>query len=151
MPLRKVGELTIPSSLDRLAEVDRFAERMVKDLHLPSEMLDDVAISATEAVNNAILHGNKQDVHKKVRIVFYLCAQYLRLVVQDEGPGFALEAVPDPRREQNLLKTTGRGLLIMRHLMDRVFYRRRREGMSIVMDKYCPGGWPLPRGDGYHA
>jgi serine/threonine-protein kinase RsbW len=151
MPLKKIGELIIPSSLDHLDEVDRFAESMVKVLALPKGMLDDVAISATEAVNNAILHGNKQDAHKKVTIKFYLCTRYLRLVVQDEGGGFAPDHVPDPRQRQNLLKTTGRGLLIMRHLMDRVTFQRSRHGMSIIMDKYCPGTNGIPCGGGGHV
>ena len=150
MPLKKVGELVIPSSLDRLSEVDRFAESMVKALALPKDLLDDVAISATEAVNNAILHGNKQDAHKHVKISFYLCTRYLRLVVRDEGGGFMPEAVPDPRQEQNLLKTTGRGVLIMRHLMDRVRFQRRHGGMSVIMDKFCPGGC-IPYGSNYHG
>jgi serine/threonine-protein kinase RsbW len=148
MPLKKVGELVIPSSLDHLSEVDHFAERMVKKLALPKEILDDVAISATEAVNNAILHGNKGNAGKKVTIRFYLCAQYLRLVVRDEGSGFAPESVPDPRQQQNLLKTSGRGLLIMRYLMDRVSFQRRRNGMSIIMDKFCPECHTVQSGGG---
>ncbi|RJP79374.1 MAG: ATP-binding protein [Candidatus Zixiibacteriota bacterium] len=138
MPLKKVGELSVPSTLDHLADVDQFTEGLFRNLALPREILDDVAISISEAVNNAMVHGNKLDPARKVLIRFYVCSRYLRLVVRDQGTGFQPETVPDPRQEQNLLKTSGRGLLIMRHLMDRVTFQPRRGGMQIVMDKYCP-------------
>ncbi len=138
MSLKKVGELIIPSRQDYLARVDQYTERIVRDLCLPSQMLDDVAISISEAVNNAIVHGNKLDENKRVVIRYYHCAKYLRLVVRDEGPGFSMDAVPDPRQKQNLLKPSGRGILIMRHLMDRVFFRKLKNGMMIIMDKFCP-------------
>lgn len=144
MSLKKVGELTIPSRQDYLARVDQYTERIVRDLHLPSQMLDDIAISISEAVNNAIVHGNKLDENKRVVIRYYFCAKYLRLVVRDEGRGFSIKAVPDPRQEQNLLKPSGRGILIMRHLMDRVFFRQLKHGMMIIMDKFRPNAENIP-------
>jgi len=140
MPLKKAAELTIPSSLEHLADIDRFTEQTFEKLSLPREILDDVAISISEAVNNAVVHGNKLDRHKKVRIMFFPSARFLRLIVQDEGHGFSLESVPDPRQKENLLKTSGRGLLIIKHLMDRVCFRPRKSGMQIVMDKFYPKG-----------
>ncbi|HEX7344777.1 MAG TPA: ATP-binding protein, partial [bacterium] len=124
MPLKKIAQLVIPSSLDHLSDLDRFTEKTIRTLSLPGQMLDDIAITASEAVNNAIVHGNKLDPSKNVKITFYRGDKFLRLIVQDEGSGFVLESVPDPRNEENLLKTSGRGLLIIRHLMDRVGYRQ---------------------------
>ncbi len=140
MPLRKVGELIISSSLEQLSKVDRFTETVLRQCALPGGILDDVAISISEAVNNAIQHGNKLDKRKKVKIIYYLCSKYLRLVVQDEGVGFCPETVPDPRQKQNLLKTTGRGILIMRHLMDRVSFQSHGAGTQVIMDKFCSKG-----------
>jgi serine/threonine-protein kinase RsbW len=140
MPLKKIGEIEVASSLDQLAQIDRFAETVINRLTLPRGILDDVAISLSEAANNAIVHGNKLDTRKKVKIAFYYCNKYLRLTVQDEGRGFSLEGVPDPRQQQNLLKTSGRGILIMRHLMDRVTFQSHGTGVRIVMDKFCPEG-----------
>lgn len=140
MPLKKIAQLIIPSSLDHLSDLDRFTEKTIRALALPSQMLDDIAITASEAVNNAIVHGNKLDPSKSVKITFYRGDKFLRLIVQDEGSGFVLESVPDPRNEENLLKTSGRGLLIIRHLMDRVGYRKLKAGLQIIMDKFYPKG-----------
>ncbi len=140
MSLKKIAQLVIPSSLDHLSDLDRFTEKTIRALSLPSQMLDDIAITASEAVNNAIVHGNKLDPSKNVKITFYRGDKFLRLVVQDEGAGFIPESVPDPRNEENLLKTSGRGLLIIRHLMDRVGYRKLKAGLQIIMDKFYPKG-----------
>jgi serine/threonine-protein kinase RsbW len=140
MPLKKIAQLVIPSSLDHLSDLDRFTEKTIRTLSLPGQMLDDIAITASEAVNNAIVHGNKLDPSKNVKITFYRGDKFLRLIVQDEGSGFVLESVPDPRNEENLLKTSGRGLLIIRHLMDRVGYRQLKAGLQIIMDKFYPKG-----------
>jgi serine/threonine-protein kinase RsbW len=138
--LKKIAQLIIPSSLDHLSDLDRFTEKTIRPLSLPGQMLDDIAITASEAVNNAIVHGNKLDPSKHVKITFYRGDKFLRLIIQDEGSGFALESVPDPRNEENLLKTSGRGLLIIRHLMDRVGYRKLKAGLQIIMDKFYPKG-----------
>jgi len=140
MSLKKVGELVIPSSLDHLADIDRFTEKTIKKLALPHQILDDIAITLSEAVNNAMVHGNKLDAKKKVKIRFYTSSRYLRLIVQDEGRGFSPESVSDPRQNENLLKTSGRGILIIRHLMDRVRFVQRKAGMQIIMDKFYPIG-----------
>ncbi|MCX6641351.1 MAG: ATP-binding protein [bacterium] len=142
MPLKKIGELKVNSQPASLAEVDRFTEKLIRKMPFPNEAQDDVAISISEAVNNAIMHGNRQDPQKQVLIRFYSCSQYLRIVVQDHGLGFTPNRVPDPRKEENLLKASGRGMLIMRHLMDRVVFRVVKMGMQVILEKRFPGGLP---------
>jgi serine/threonine-protein kinase RsbW len=139
MPLRKIGELRIFSRLNSLAEVDNFTMKLIHALPLPTDARDDVAISISEAVNNAILHGNQQNPRKKVEIRFYLCSRYLRIVIQDHGAGFKPDHVPDPRRAENLLKASGRGVLIMRHLMDGVAFKAVQKGMQVVLIKNFTG------------
>ncbi len=136
MPLKKLGELEVPSDQDYLAEVDNFTEKLIKKTLLPSSDVDDVAIVISEAVNNAMVHGNNLDVTKSVKIRLYSCSKYIRIVIQDEGGGFSPEDVPDPREDENLLKASGRGLLIIRHLMDEVSYKSVKSGTQIIMDKY---------------
>jgi serine/threonine-protein kinase RsbW len=140
MPLKKIGELTVPSSQECLTQVDNFAEKLIKKTCFDTSDLDDIAIAISEAVNNAILHGNKLDLSKSVNIKLYICNKYLRIAVEDQGGGFNLNRVPDPRQEENLLKASGRGLLIMRHLMDRIRFKSTRTGMQITMEKDCPKG-----------
>lgn len=139
MPLKKVGELVVPSRQERLRDVDRFTEKILRKASFPTGELDDVAISVSEAVNNAIVHGNKFDEKKKVKICYYLGRSYLRIVVQDQGRGFSLDRVPDPRKQENLLKASGRGILIMSHLMDRVRFEVAKSGLKTIMDKFLPG------------
>ncbi|MFH1733074.1 MAG: ATP-binding protein [bacterium] len=140
MPLKKLGELSIPSSQDYLPQVDSFVEKLLKATKFPKDDLDDVAISVSEAVNNAILHGNQSDESKKVFIKVYLSKKYIRISVRDEGGGFKPERVPDPTEDENLLKASGRGLLIMQHLMDRLAFKPTSKGTEIILDKFCPEG-----------
>ena len=140
MPLRKLGELRVSSSQKSLTQVDNFVERLIKRTCFGPGELDDVAIALSEAVNNAILHGNKLDRSKTVNIKLYLCSKYLRITVEDQGGGFNLKQVPDPREEENLLKASGRGLLIMRHLMDRIHFDNTTAGLKVTMEKDCPKG-----------
>ena len=137
MPLKKLGELTVTSDQARLADVDRFSGALLQRIPAVCNDMDDIAIAVSEAVNNAMQHGNKLDASKSVHIAYYLCSSYLRIVVRDEGSGFTPESVPDPRKKENLLKVSGRGILIIRHLMDRVSFRKLKKGMQIVMDKFC--------------
>ena len=140
MPLVKLGELTVPSQQERLADVDNFTEKLVNKTCFRGGDVDDIAIAISEAVNNAILHGNKLDSAKVVNVKVFLCSKYLRIVVQDQGDGFSLDRVPDPREEENLLKASGRGLLIMRHLMDRISFKALKRGLQVTMEKDCPKG-----------
>jgi serine/threonine-protein kinase RsbW len=140
MPLKKIGELVIPSNQDYLAKVDRFAEAHLKKLKLSRSDRDDVAIALSEAVNNAIVHGNHRDEAKKVTIRLYHTSRYLRIIVIDEGDGFLPSEIPDPRADENLLKASGRGLLIMRHLMDRVSFKPGKKGLQITLDKFYGKG-----------
>ena len=136
MPLRKIGEISVPSDQKHLEKIDRLSGKLLGNVSLRIGDLDDVAIAISEAANNAMQHGNRLDTKKNVKIRFYICSNYLRIIVQDEGPGFSPEKVPDPREEENLLKASGRGLLIIRHLMDHITFKRFNSGMQIIMDKY---------------
>jgi serine/threonine-protein kinase RsbW len=90
-------------------------------------------ISLTEAVNNAILHGNKSHPEKKVRVRCEVQDGWVLFVVCDEGHGFRPEAVANPLKEENLLKESGRGIFLMRTLMDRVEFHRMHEGMEVQL------------------
>lgn len=139
MPLRKIAEISVPSCQKHLADVDQFTVNHLKKLGFSSADLDDIAIAVSEAVNNAIIHGNSSDEHKFVHVRLYYSSKILRIIVQDEGTGFSPDMVPNPRKPENLLKISGRGLLIISHLMDCVSFERRKKGMQIIMDKHRAG------------
>ncbi len=90
-------------------------------------------VAGTEAVNNAILHGNKSDPRKMVRVSCSLSKDALVFRVEDEGRGFKPEEVPDPLEEKNLLKTSGRGIFLMRSLMDKVSFKITRKGTEVEL------------------
>ena len=130
-----VSKLVIPSDPDRLVEVDAFAEERIARLDFSQDQRDDIAISLSEAVNNAILHGNKGDMEKTVTIVLEEKKDALRIEVVDQGDGFEVTEVADPTDPENLLAESGRGLLIIRHLMDEVNVTPTHHGTTVELIK----------------
>jgi len=128
-------EMTIPSSLDEIESVEKLAEKAADAMKFSEEEKDSLAIAVTEAVNNAILHGNKQDKNKKVVINFYLEDKRLVVTIKDEGKGFNPANVSDPLAPENLLKESGRGIFILSTLMDEVKFDFQKDGTLIKMTK----------------
>ena len=94
----------------------------------------DIELALREALANAIVHGNREDPLKRV---FVICRcntnGAVSITVRDEGQGFEIESIPDPTVPENRLRTTGRGIYLMRRLMDEVRFDRR--GTVVYMHK----------------
>jgi serine/threonine-protein kinase RsbW len=116
----KTYRLQVPSVPDRINEVDDFLESILREAGVAEETIADVAIAVTEIVNNAIDHGNAGDPAKMVRMSVAIAADELQIEVTDEGGGFDPEGVADPLAQENLLREIGRGIFIVRHLMDTI-------------------------------
>ncbi|MBS1261327.1 MAG: Serine-protein kinase RsbW [Calditrichaeota bacterium] len=129
------AKLVIPSDPAKLVDVDAFAEHWIGDMPFTDDQRDDIAISLSEAVNNAIQHGNANDARKRVTVVLRRFEDGLRIEVTDEGNGFDPDAVADPTDPENLLSESGRGLLIIRHLMDEVHVRPADGGTRVELIK----------------
>lgn len=129
------NRLVIPSDPNRIVEVDEFAERICRSLAFEQDDCDDIAISVTEAVNNAIEHGNSGDSTKSVTIVFKPLDDGLQIEVSDQGDGFEVDQIKDPTDPENLLAESGRGILIIRHLMDEVNVFPSQNGTMVSMKK----------------
>ena len=127
--------LTIRSSPDQLRVVDEWTERIAREIGFSESAISDLAICVTEAVNNAIVHAHRHDARKVIVIHFERETDGLRVRVLDEGRGFSFEGLPDPTLPENLLKDSGRGVHVMRHLMDRVEIRAHEQGTEVVMFK----------------
>ena len=135
--IRKDNLIIIPSSLIYLAKVDDFVEKGLKKLGLNKDQLADIAISVTEVVNNAIVHGNKNNPQKKVTLRLIADESSIKIEVEDDGEGFDLDSLPCPITEENLLKEVGRGIFILRSLMDKVDFIFKKEGGTVVcLTKY---------------
>jgi serine/threonine-protein kinase RsbW len=116
----------------------RAAEKKLKSildgLHLASSEEHNLLVAASEAVNNAVVHGNKKDPAKKVLLDINCSDQDVVLEVQDEGRGFNPKNLPNPLLPENLLKPSGRGIHIMKSLMDRVNFDFTSGGTTVIME-----------------
>ena len=90
-------------------------------------------VGLTEALSNAMLYGNGRDPNKRVRVEVRLVNGALEARVTDQGPGFDHTSVPDPTTPDNLLKPGGRGLFLMRKLLDEVSYNEQGNSVTLVL------------------
>jgi serine/threonine-protein kinase RsbW len=91
-----------------------------------------IEMAVREAVTNAMVHGNQEDEAKQVEVIFNCHGNELEVEVRDQGTGFDPSAVPDPTDPENLMKTSGRGIFLMRTFMDEIEYQARPEGGTVV-------------------
>jgi serine/threonine-protein kinase RsbW len=125
-------ELILPSRIESVAEAAAEAARIVSRAGFGEEVAFGVDMAVREAVTNAVLHGNRQDETKSVEISFTVAPEGLQITVRDRGEGFDPESVPDPTDQENVLKTSGRGIFFMRTFMDEVSWSRHPEGGTVV-------------------
>ncbi len=125
-------ELVLPSRIESIAQAADEAAKVVRRAGLSSDAAFGVDMAVREAVTNAVLHGNRQDETKTVEVEFRDSPRQLVITVRDRGAGFNLEEVEDPTDAQNILKTSGRGILFMRTFMDDVEWSQHPEGGTVV-------------------
>ena len=121
-------ELTIPSRLEEMQAVHALIAKAVKEYKLNSEMAHWIELSVSESMINAIQHGNKADPAKQATLRISSSGDAIEIIVEDEGCGFTLDNVADPTDKANLLKPSGRGILIIRSFMDEVDLTQNEAG-----------------------
>ncbi len=129
---RDQDTITIPSSPDKISVVDEFLEDWLRKRGVAENTIADLAIAITELVNNAINHGNKRQEDKKVTLTLLYGDGEIEASITDEGDGFDPEDIPDPLAEENLLKEIGRGIFIVKSLMDDFKYKALPRGGTEV-------------------
>ncbi len=127
--------MSIPSQPDQVQVVEKEAERLAEKLGFSEDERDSLAIAITEVVANAIYHGNRADPRKRVYLRFTLSNDTLTIHVRDEGVGFRVEQVADPLDPKNLLKESGRGIFIVRTLMDDIQFHFTAKGTEVILIK----------------
>lgn len=132
---QKEFSITIPSNSKYLSKVDRLCTKAVKAAGLTEDQGDDVAIAVTELVNNAIHHGNKNIQEKMVLIVFTINDHYLQAKIKDEGKGFKPDEISDPLDPENLMKESGRGIFLIKELMDKIEFEFDSTGTTVIVSK----------------
>jgi len=113
-------ELSIPSHLKYLNEVELFVRSFLEDEGLPIDQLGIIVLTVCETVNNAITHGNHQNLDKQVQVRIRYTDYQLFVEVEDEGKGFNFHEIPDPTKEKNIKNERGRGIFIVKNLADHV-------------------------------
>lgn len=127
--------IQLPSVLASVETVEQRAEAFAKRAGFDEDTGCQVAMVTREAAANAILHGNKSDAAKMVTVSFDLSADALTIQLADEGGGFDESAVPDPLSPEGLLRSSGRGIFLMRAIMDEVHFRQLHPGTEITLVK----------------
>ena len=132
-------EEDLDSTLDSVDRAEDIVLREARDMGFDEDEQHHIGISLRECMVNAVVHGNQYNARKKVRLVVTRSADRLEILIGDEGEGFELKDVPDPLAEENLLRQSGRGVMMIRAFMDE-FHVRRREplGTEVRMVKYLP-------------
>ncbi len=128
-----IKQLRIPSNIAYLKEVDSFFEELLQNSKVPRSVQGYINLSISESVNNAIYHGNKQDLNKWVTISAELVSDCLYVEVADEGKGFNFMDLPDPTAKENIRNEGGRGLFIITHLVDQINFKNNG---SIIQLKF---------------
>jgi len=115
-----VTEVTLPSDYQSLIDVERLVGNICEEFGVQEDAFGNVLIAVSEAVNNAIQHGNKDKSAAHVTLTVANLEDTFCIQVKDEGKGFAYASLPDPTAPENILKDSGRGVFLMQNLADEV-------------------------------
>jgi serine/threonine-protein kinase RsbW len=115
--------IQVPSMVENIRMIESFIDNAKERFHLDDDIYGNIMIAVTEAVNNAIKHGNSNNKAKNVHLSLSLDESMIKFIVKDEGPGFNYENLPDPTSPENLEKPGGRGIFLMKHLSDEVEFK----------------------------
>lgn len=116
--------LELQSNPNSISHIEPYVNQIVADFGINDEIYGNILISLTEAVNNAILHGNKEDLSKKVviKLVDKNPQNQIAFQISDDGPGFDFDQLPDPTAPENIMKLGGRGVFLMQQLSDDIAF-----------------------------
>jgi serine/threonine-protein kinase RsbW len=130
---------TLDSTLETVDSAERAATRMAVETGFDEDEVTRIAMAVREAAVNAVLHGNAYDPSKKVSLELERTSQDLVITIRDQGKGLDVENIPDPLAPENLLKTSGRGIFLIRSFMDEVQIHPSHTGTEIKLIKHVHG------------
>ncbi len=142
----KAGKLvfSLSSTMESVGEVEAAAEKLAAEAGLDEDACFHVTMAAREAALNAVLHGNEYDPAKQITASFENTGKSLIVTIADQGPGLDPDTLPDPRAPENLLRGTGRGIFLIRSLMDEVHFRQLHPGTELTLIKHLASDHPNP-------
>ena len=131
----KKFKASLPSKPEVITKIERLAEKAATLAGFNEEEQDSLAIAVTEIGNNAIVHGNKKNPKKKVFVNITVNGHEVRVSIRDQGSGFDPDSLSNPLDPENLLRESGRGVFIVRSLMDEVLYNFSKRGTEVTIVK----------------
>ena len=120
--MEETSTVELSSQPESLSTVEKIIEEVRTKYNVSEDVFGNMLVAITEAVTNAIYHGNKADPKKKISVSYLLSNHNLSFTVADEGPGFDFYNLPDPTAPENLEKECGRGIFLMKHLTDQLIF-----------------------------
>ena len=130
---------TMESTLESVNEAESLAVRIAEEAGFDESDVMQISLSVREAVINAVMHGNARDAGKKLTLGFERTGGELIISIRDEGPGLDVASLPDPLAPENLMKSSGRGIFMIRTMMDEVRFQTLDPGTEIKLIKRVPG------------
>lgn len=130
----------LDSTLETVDTAEQTASRIASETGFGEDEVMQIAMAVREAAVNAVLHGNAYDPEKKVELEFERTSQDLVITIRDQGRGLDPAKIPDPLAPENLLKTSGRGIFLIRSFMDDVQIHPSSAGTEIKLIKHVHGG-----------
>lgn len=127
-------EISISSEINNIVKVENFIESFTEFFRLPSSLYGKISLSVIEAVNNAILSGNKRQKDKMVTLIAEKTDTQFKVTISDEGEGFDFHVIPDPTLPNNIDKVAGRGLYLMKTLSDELIFENGGATVILVFD-----------------
>jgi serine/threonine-protein kinase RsbW len=130
---------TLDSTLETVDSAEQAAGKAATEAGFDEDEVMRISMAVREAAVNAVLHGNAYDPGKKVSLVLERTAVDLVITIRDQGTGLDMSKLPDPLAAENLLKTSGRGIFLIRSFMDEVQIHPSQTGTEIKLIKHVHG------------
>ena len=127
---------TLDSTLETVNSAEQKAGFIAAEAGFDDEEILKISMAVREAAVNAVLHGNAYDPNKKVTLAFERTPRDLVIIIRDQGKGLDVGKIPDPLAPENLLKTSGRGIFLIRSFMDVVEIHPSQTGTELRMIKH---------------
>jgi serine/threonine-protein kinase RsbW len=130
---------TLDSSLETIDSAEEKATRFATDLGFGEDEVMQISMAVREGAVNAVLHGNAYATDKKITLALEHTGDEMIITIRDQGRGMDLSKIPNPLAPENLLKTSGRGIFLMRSFMDVVEIRPTQTGTELKLIKRVHG------------
>lgn len=127
-----MSKITIHSDISNISLVEKLIDELSQQYSFHSDVYGKLLLAVVEGVNNAIVHGNKMVSEKKVTISYEVASNRISFTIRDEGEGFDHTLLPDPTTPENIERTHGRGVFLMKHLADELAFSDKGNEVKLT-------------------